>query len=88
MHVYPTICRSFFSYLFFIDFICNNLLQSCNVWGGKGMKKALILLIALMVISIGLLSGCIRGTEDCSRCGGSGLCSTCDGNGYIILTGG
>ena len=48
------------------------------------MKKKIILLIALMVISVGLLSGCISWDEDCSRCGGSGRCSTCDGNGYIL----
>ncbi len=47
------------------------------------MKKTIILLIALIVISVGLLSGCTEEEKECVLCGGSGVCSNCDGTGYV-----
>ncbi len=46
----------------------------------------IILLIALMVISVGLFSGCL-GKKECSHCGGIGICSTCQGSGNDLVEG-
>ena len=48
------------------------------------MKKVVILLIALMVISVGLLSGCTTSTKTCTACDGTGKCNRCYGTGWAI----
>ena len=49
------------------------------------MKKTAILLIILMLISIGILSGCASTKlKECSVCGGSGKCNRCDGTGWAV----
>ena len=47
------------------------------------MKKTVLLLIVLLVICVGLLSGCTTTDETmCSYCQGTGTCSTCQGAGF------
>jgi len=49
------------------------------------MKKTAILLIVLMLISIGILSGCTSTKlKECSVCSGSGKCNHCDGTGWAV----
>ena len=48
------------------------------------MKKTAILLIILMLISIGILSGCTTKTKECSACNGSGKCNRCGGTGWAV----
>ena len=48
------------------------------------MKKLTILLIALMVVSVGFLSGCTSQSERCSPCEGTGKCNRCGGTGWAV----
>jgi len=51
----------------------------------KEMKKKVILLIVLIVISVGLLCGCTRTTTTmCGSCQGTGTCSSCQGAGFDL----
>jgi hypothetical protein len=47
------------------------------------MRKIIALLVILIFVSIGVLSGCTQKVT-CSVCNGSGKCSWCGGTGYTI----
>ncbi|MHA1213070.1 MAG: hypothetical protein ACTSSH_11470 [Candidatus Heimdallarchaeota archaeon] len=48
------------------------------------MKKAFIVLIALMVISLGFVNSCSAGREECGTCDGTGKCNRCGGTGWAV----